>query len=92
METKTIRIRTATGTTRVPAYVFGKWAAHAGHGPDGLDWAVTLIGDGRRLYTKFTKNDAIAVAKALSESGMHSLRVCQRNRWLVEAIVAEAAA
>ena len=92
MKTKKIRIRIATGATHVPAYVFSKWAAHEGLGPDGPDWVVTLVGDGRRLRGVFTRGDAIAVAETLDGAGLRTLRACQRNRWLVEAIVAEAAA
>ncbi|HET9063760.1 MAG TPA: hypothetical protein VFO62_10765 [Candidatus Binatia bacterium] len=50
----------------VDAEVYGYWAAHRTHGPDG-GWSVTHVPSGMRAHAGIAKRDAIAVANALSE-------------------------
>ena len=99
---RNIRVKMASGTALVAAFVFGKWAAHESVYSIGSepytrpaygDYSVTLVGDGRCVshgMSQLCLEDALAVAAALDRSGLHTVEQIAGQRYLVEAIVAEA--
>lgn len=91
-EWKWIEIMTSGGARKIRAVVVGAWAAHERWNVSDEGWVVTHVDAGLNLGFpgELTASEAISTAYALHKSGLSDANEIVGERWLIEAIVAEA--